>query len=271
MPSVAVVFPPQQPPERLRDVALAAENAGLEELWLWEDCFYESGVAPAAAVLAWTRQLSVGISLMPVPLRNVALAAMEIATIARLFPDRFVAGIGHGILDWMGQAGVRARSPVTLLREYSAALRSLLHGESVTTDGEYVKLTDVGLVYPPDPVPPLLIGAVGPKTVAIAGELGDGVLLGAGDETPEVMRESLAIALEARRASGIEAPFDVTVGVDLAVDATVGDIEQAVRPYFDAGANRVPLCGVDADGMPDGSDRVLGFVEAVAEVHRRLT
>lgn len=271
MTAVSVVFPPQQPPERLREVALAADAAGLDEIWLWEDCFYESGVAPAAAVLAWTRNLSVGISLMPVPLRNVALAAMEIASIARLFPGRFVAGIGHGVLDWMGQAGARVASPITLLREHSAALRSLLHSEVVTVDGKYVKLTDVRLVYPPDPVPPLLIGAVGPKTLQIAGALGDGVLLGGGDETPDAMRESLAIALEARSASGMDTPFDATLTVNVAVDASADDIEQAVRPYIDAGATRVPVCGDDADGNPDGSDRLLRLVDAVAEVRRRLS
>ena len=53
----------------------------------------------------------VGIGLLPVPLRNLALAAMEIATLARLFPDRFVPAIGHGVLDWMGQVGPGWRRP----------------------------------------------------------------------------------------------------------------------------------------------------------------
>ena len=39
------------------------------------------------------------------PLRNVALTAMELATVERMFPGRFVPGIGHGVLDWMGQVG----------------------------------------------------------------------------------------------------------------------------------------------------------------------
>jgi alkanesulfonate monooxygenase SsuD/methylene tetrahydromethanopterin reductase-like flavin-dependent oxidoreductase (luciferase family) len=69
-------------------VASAAEDAGLQELWLWEDCFWEGGIASAAAALAWTERLRVGVGLLPVPLRNVALTAMEVATLHRLFPDR---------------------------------------------------------------------------------------------------------------------------------------------------------------------------------------
>ena len=108
MVNLGVIFPPDLPPERLREVAVAADQAGLAELWLWEDCFAESAIATAAAVLAWTERLRVGIGLLPVPLRNVALTAMELATLARLFPGRLVPGVGHGVLDWMGQVGVRS-------------------------------------------------------------------------------------------------------------------------------------------------------------------
>ena len=132
MVTLAAIFPPSQPPERLGAVAAATESAGLEQLWVWEDCFAESGIATAAAFLAATRRVTIGIGLLPVPLRNVALTAMEIATLSRLFPGRLTAGVGHGVLDWMGQVGARAESPMTLLREYTAALYALLRGETVT-------------------------------------------------------------------------------------------------------------------------------------------
>jgi alkanesulfonate monooxygenase SsuD/methylene tetrahydromethanopterin reductase-like flavin-dependent oxidoreductase (luciferase family) len=85
MTALGAVFLPQLSPERLRDVARAADDAGLQELWLWEDCFWESGIASAAAALAWTERLHIGVGLLPVPLRNVALTAMEVATLHRLF------------------------------------------------------------------------------------------------------------------------------------------------------------------------------------------
>jgi len=102
-PTLAAIFTPDQPPERLGAVASAADAAGLAQLWIWEDCFKESGIATATAILASTSQVTVGIGLLPVPLRNVALTAMEIATLARLFPGRLTVGVGHGVLDWMSQ------------------------------------------------------------------------------------------------------------------------------------------------------------------------
>ena len=83
-----------------------------------EDCFRESGIACAAAALAWTGRLRVGVGLLPVPLRNVALTAMELASLHRMFPDRVRVGVGHGEQTWMAQVGGRVESPLTLLREY---------------------------------------------------------------------------------------------------------------------------------------------------------
>ncbi len=190
MVTLAAIFPPTQPPERLGAVTAAAEAAGLDQLWVWEDCFAESGIATATAILAATSRVTVGIGLLPVPLRNVALTAMEIATLSLLFPRRLTAGVGHGVLNWMSQVGARAESPMTLLREYTAALYALLHGETVTTHGRYVHLDDVTLAWPPAVAPPLLVGGIRPRTVSLAGELADGVII-PGGVSPDEVRTSV--------------------------------------------------------------------------------
>ena len=148
-----MVLVPTLPPEALHPLATAADRH-LDELWLWEDCFKESSVAAAGAALAWTERVRVGIGLAPVPLRNVALMAMELATLHRLFPGRLLPGIGHGVQDWMGQVGARAASPLTLLREHAGALRLLLDGHEVTVSGRYVSLDRVRLDWPPEPALP---------------------------------------------------------------------------------------------------------------------
>ncbi|MBM7798850.1 alkanesulfonate monooxygenase SsuD/methylene tetrahydromethanopterin reductase-like flavin-dependent oxidoreductase (luciferase family) [Microlunatus panaciterrae] len=203
-PQLGVAFVPNQPPERLRSFAQAADAAGLDELWVWEDCFKESGIATATAALAFTERIRVGVGLLPVPLRNVALVAMEIATLDRLFPGRFVAGVGHGVQEWMAQVGARVESPMTLLREYAVALRRLLAGEEVTMDGRYVRLDRVRLDWPPNRPPALMLGGAGPKSLELAGRLGDGTLLGAalGDDQVESACRIITAAAEAGSASG---------------------------------------------------------------------
>ncbi|NNM47915.1 LLM class flavin-dependent oxidoreductase [Knoellia koreensis] len=203
MTRLGIMFTPSLPPESLPTVARAADEH-LDDLWVWEDCFKQSGLASAAVALARTDRLRVGIGLMPAPLRAVALTAMEVATLARLFPGRFVPGVGHGVQSWMGQAGVRVESPLTLLREYAVALRQLLAGEEVSVQGRYVQLDGVKLDWPPDPAPLLMSGGQGPKTLALAGKVADGILLAAGVSEDDLER-SLRSAL-AERPADLPAP-----------------------------------------------------------------
>jgi alkanesulfonate monooxygenase SsuD/methylene tetrahydromethanopterin reductase-like flavin-dependent oxidoreductase (luciferase family) len=193
---------PEVPPERLRDVALVAEETGLDELWLWEDCFWGGAVPACAAALAWTSRLRAGIGVLPVPLRNVAATAMDAAMLHRLFPGRVTLGVGHGVQSWMRQAGAAAESPVTLLREHLTALRALLHGEKLTIEGRYTQLNQVSIEWPPAaPAPPLLSAATGPRTLRLSGELADGTILDAGTG-PDGVRRARQLIDEGRAAGG---------------------------------------------------------------------
>jgi alkanesulfonate monooxygenase SsuD/methylene tetrahydromethanopterin reductase-like flavin-dependent oxidoreductase (luciferase family) len=250
--TLAGIFPPSQPPERIGPVAAAADAAGLAQLWVWEDCFSESGIATATAMLATTSRLPVAIGLLPVPLRNVALTAMELATLARLFPGRLTAGIGHGVLDWMSQVGARAESPLTLLREYTAALSALLRGETVTVHGRYVQLEDVALDWPPAVVPPLLVGGVRPRTVALAGELADGVIISSGPSPAEIR------ATVGHFQAGRGGPGDVVVFASAAAASPAKDIAAMVSEYAAAGATHVAV-----NAAEDDAD-IVGFVELLA-------
>lgn len=233
-------FTPVMPPERVRPVARAVEAAGLDELWVWEDCFTESGIATAALALGATERVKVAIGLLPAPLRNVALTAMELATLDRAIPGRLIAGIGHGVQPWIEQVGARVDSPLTLLREYADALRRLLDGETVSAEGRYLRLDRVALGWPPERKIPLMIGGRGPVTLKLAAELGDGVLLANALSVDEIA-EASAIA-------GQGTPLVVTViaatgeGATERVDADL----LSWRTDADPGAQRYAVVGGDA-------------------------
>lgn len=287
MRRIGAIFTPYSPPEALRDAAQAADEAGLPELWLWEDCFRESAFAAASAVLAWTTQLRVGIGVAPMPLRNVALTAMEIATVERLFPGRLIPGVGHGVLPWMGQVGARVASPLTLMREYVPALRSLLAGEEVTTSGRYVSLDKVRLDWPPAVAPAVVAAGEGPKTVRLTGAVSDGTVLPNGSNPDRVAR-TLALALEGRAEAGRDDRHELIVFVSAAFGGeearaqlaehlvrwtgeadpalmVVGDtagVAAAIEPFFAAGATSVIL-------QPREEETDLaGFMAGAAEVSR---
>ncbi|MFJ9248114.1 LLM class flavin-dependent oxidoreductase [Streptomyces sp. NPDC101776] len=288
MTGLGAVFRPQLPPERLREVVRLADASGLEELWLWEDCFREGGISAAAAALAWSERVRVGVGLLPVPLRNVAITAMEAATLYRLFPGRAILGVGHGVQDWMGQVGARVESPVTLLREHLDALRALLRGERLTTDGRYVKLDDVALDWPPAGPVEILAGATGPRTLRLSGAAADGTIL-TSSTSPDGVRRARQLIDEGRESAARTEPHKVVVYLltatgpdattrlhaelaeeglestpDLGVAGDADTVAKAVQRLAEAGADTVILQPTADEPDPEG------FVRFTAEKVRPL-
>lgn len=187
---VGCVYRPQFAPEQLAVTARAADEAGVDDLWLWEDCFLSGGVSMATIALSHSERLAVGVGVLPVPMRNVAVMAMEIATLNRVFPGRVRIGVGHGVQDWMRQIGEKVASPMTLLREYFTCLAALLRGESVTYTGKYVSLDGVKLDWPPGRDIELFAAAMGPRTLELSGELATGTVI-TGGTTPDVQRDAI--------------------------------------------------------------------------------
>ncbi|GGN69892.1 N5,N10-methylene tetrahydromethanopterin reductase [Actinoplanes lobatus] len=177
MPRIGVMFDRDRAPEELTGFATALEEAGADDLWVVEDLGWTGGVSAAALALAATSRLRVGIGIAPAPLRSPMLYAMEIANLARVHPGRVVAGLGHGVRDWMRQVGVAPKSPLAMLEESVTAVRGLLRGETVTLDGREVHLDGVRLVHPPEVVPPVVTGVIREKSLELSGRSADGTIL----------------------------------------------------------------------------------------------
>jgi alkanesulfonate monooxygenase SsuD/methylene tetrahydromethanopterin reductase-like flavin-dependent oxidoreductase (luciferase family) len=198
--------------------------------------------------------------------------AMEVATMSRLFGDRAIVGLGHGVQEWMGQIGARPASPLTLMREYVPALQRLLAGEEVTTTGRYVNLDRVRLDWPPAAPPPLLIGATGPKTLQLSGELAAGTIL-TGGTSPDGVRTALGhiAAKDHRMVVFVPAAFGAGAAERIAraqekwgtddpgVAGSAEEIADGLRRWTDAGADTVVLQPLDDEPDPEA------FVRFAAE------
>lgn len=187
---IGVMLPRDLPAEQVLDFARRADELGFDELWVVEDLGFRGGIAQAAAVLAATERITVGVGILPAGARNAAFGAMEIATLAQLFPGRIIAGIGHGMPAFMRAVGAWPKSPLTLLDEYTTAVLTLLRGEPGPPAGRYVDVEGVVLEEIPDAVPPVILGVRGPKSLTLAGRVSDGALL-AEPSTPEYIAASL--------------------------------------------------------------------------------
>ena len=154
-----------------------AEELGFDGVWIVEDCFFRGGFSQAAIALASTNRIHVGVGIIPAAVRNAAMAALEIATLAEFYPGRTTIGIGHGMPGWMRQIGQWPASPLTMLDETITATKRLLGGETLNEEGRYVRLREVSLEAAPLAIPPILAGVRGPKSLALSGRVADGTIL----------------------------------------------------------------------------------------------
>ncbi|MDT0345103.1 LLM class flavin-dependent oxidoreductase [Streptomyces litchfieldiae] len=264
---IGVMFDRDQRPEDLPAFAAAVERAGADDLWLVEDLAWAGAISSAALALTATERLRVGIGIMPAPLRNPALLAMELATLARVFPGRVIAGIGHGVAEWMASVGAAAPAKLPLLGETITAVRQLLSGETAQLDGRAVHIDGVRLVHPPAAPPPVVAGVIRPRSLALSGRVADGTVLSEG-HGPAAVTAALAriapgrphelvvftylsltdpltrIAAETADWLGV-APADVFLATGDA--ATAAD---RVRDLWAAGTTTVVLRAVGDDPLP---------------------
>lgn len=280
--ALGVCFPREFPSGELVPCARAAERSGADDLWLVEDCFFTTAVPLAAAALTSTERIRVGLGILPSVARNPAITAMELATLAGLAPGRLIGGIGHGVQEWMEQIGARQPSPLTALAEVLDAVRALLRGEEVSVDGRYVHLQEVRLDHPPQPVPAVLAGVFGPKSLALAGRHADGLVL-ADWPVPDYVRAARQLAADGRSTGdrstgGREAGFQAVVLAGTSVDVdrelararVLDHVAEAVTrgpgslralPFYDELADRVRTGGPQSLlTMPDAWWQQLGAI-----------
>ncbi|MEU4419468.1 LLM class flavin-dependent oxidoreductase [Actinoplanes sp. NPDC024001] len=239
MPRIGVMFDRDISPEELPGFARALELAGADDLWVVEDLGWNGGVSAAAIALAATSRLRVGIGIAPAPLRSPALYAMEIATLARVHPGRVVAGLGHGVAEWMRQVGVAPKSALAMLEETVTAVRRLLRGETVSVDGREIHLDGIRLVHPPRVVPPVVTGVVRPRSLELSGRSADGTILVEG-LSPAQLTESIGHI----RRGGAAEDHEVIGFTFLHID---DDAERAAATSREALAGQAGFLGVSPE------------------------
>ncbi|HEX3508984.1 MAG TPA: LLM class F420-dependent oxidoreductase [Candidatus Dormibacteraeota bacterium] len=166
------------------DIARTAEELGYDSVWT-----AEAYGSDAATVLAWlaagTTRIRLGSGILQIPARSAAMTAMTAATIDQLSGGRFILGLGSsGPQVSEGWHGVRFAKQLQRTREYVAVVRMALahqkvefHGETLELPlphgpGKVLKLT----IKPAQKQIPIYLAVLGPKNVALAGEIADGWL-----------------------------------------------------------------------------------------------
>lgn len=154
------------------ELAAAAEEAGFDQVWVSHDLFWRSAPVLVAAAAAETRRVRLGTGIMNPFSAHPAELAMHAATLQELSHGRFLLGIGAGAEEFLAWAGLRRPRPLSAARAAVLACRALLEGGSPAESGwqPQAHLRWDG------PRVPIYLGAMGPKMLALGGEVADGVL-----------------------------------------------------------------------------------------------
>jgi 5,10-methylenetetrahydromethanopterin reductase len=201
----------------LRALAVAAEQAGFDQLWVSNDLFLRSAPALMGALAAGTDRISLGIAVMNPYSVHVSELAMVAATLQEVSGGRFLLGLGAGSEQFLGWAGIARPQPLATTRTALVSLRALLGHEDVDTAllPEWFGPASV-LRFPLARPVPVYVGAMGPKMLEMAGRHADGVLplLYPPERYASVRVAVLAGAADRPREVDLPACFWISLGDD---------------------------------------------------------
>lgn len=158
------------------ELAVLAERLGYARVWVFDSAaLYEDPFVHLALAATRTSRIGLGASVLIPQQRSVMAMASGIATVARISAGRFRAAFGTG---YTARLTIGQR-PMTIdaLAGYLTALRQLLAGDTAVVDGKPVRMLHGDGLAAARPIDvSLWLSVFGPRGVALAGELADGVI-----------------------------------------------------------------------------------------------
>ena len=202
------------------ELAQQAETLGFDQFWVSNDLFLRSGGVILTAVALNTRRIQIGSCVLNPYTINAAEIAMLAATLNEASDGRFLLGISAGAAEFLGWIGLRHGKPLTATREAVVAIRQLLGSGTVESDGEFLSWgSEAYMRFPVERQVPIYIGAMGPRMLEMAGEVGDGALpLLFPPERYFIAREQVGRGLASRKETNADFDFATCIWVSASRD-----------------------------------------------------
>jgi F420-dependent oxidoreductase-like protein len=220
------------PPQHHVQMAQEAEKLGYDSVWTAE-AYGSDAITPLAWIGAQTSKIRLGTGICQISARTPTAMAMAALTMDHLSNGRMILGLGvSGPQVVEGWYGGPFSKPLSRTREYISIIKKVLaREEPVSNDGPHYPLPYAGegswglgkplkpIVHPLRADLPIMMGAEGPKNVALAAEIADGWLpLYYSPFRQDVYSASL---------SNAKADFEVTQGVVVNI---TDDVDQGLLP-----------------------------------------
>jgi len=159
--------------------AIQAEKLGFDYLWITDHFNNRNVYVSLAIISAYTEKIKFGPGVTNPYLVHPVVTAQAIATLNEIAPGRVVCGIGVGDKTTLQMVNIEQVKPLATIRESVHIIREVSSGKTLEFQGEIFKIRGGRLNFKVTNPIPIFIGAQGPKMLALAAEVGDGVLINA--------------------------------------------------------------------------------------------
>ncbi len=214
--------------------AQRAERLGFDGLLVPEAV--NDAVLVSLLALEHTTRLHVLTGVVVAFARSPMLLAQDAWALQRMSGGRFGLGLGSQIRSNVEQRyGMPWSAPAARMRDYAGALHAVFdawqNGTRLDYRSDSYSLTRMQPFFDPGPlehaVPPIWLGAVGPRMTRVAGEMAEGVIAHPTNSTPGYLKDAMRPELEAgRRAAGRDDPPQVIANPLTATGATPTQVSE---------------------------------------------
>ncbi len=170
-----IAFFPKEDSRKLARYIKLAEDNGFDYAWVTDQFFNRDVFVTLAYAANKTQKIKLGTGVVNPYTRHVAVLASSVATLDEASDGRAVLGIGAGGIE-LNSLFLERKAPLKACRETIQVLARLLKNETVSYDGEVIRLEKVRISFKPKGRIPTYLGARGPLMFELAGELADGVV-----------------------------------------------------------------------------------------------
>jgi F420-dependent oxidoreductase-like protein len=253
--------------EQLVGQVAARANDGVESAW-FANVFGVDAITISAVVGRAVPGIELGSAVVPIYTRHPFALAQQALTAQAATQGRFALGVGLSHETVVQQRwGVSFERPVGYMREYLGVLLPLLRCEAVTYAGERLRC-EGQLMFPPAPAPKVLLAALGPRMLRLAGEQTDGTITWM--TGPRTISSHVAPLINAAASEAGRGRPRVVVGLPLCVTDDIDSARsRATRIYERYGQLPSYRAMLDREGVAGPAD--VAIVGSETEVERQLT
>ncbi len=196
-----------------------------------------------AVIATYTDGIKLGPGVTSPYLVHPTFTGQAVATLNEIAPGRVVCGIGAGDKTTLGMVNVEQTTPLSAVKEAVEIIRSISSNKDAAIDGEVFKIRGARLNFPVSSRVPVYVGAQGPKMLALAAEIGDGVLINA-SHPADIQSAFYSIREGVQRAGKRPEDLDVAAYTSFSVHRKAEQAVKAAIPivaFIVAGSPRTVL------------------------------